>query len=257
MDTTLEMLLDPLQKTLARNHDSLVAVLGKLAPLAAVAGSKDESPDLPLWKQNADIWLKQREQVPAVTEAFHFTGDGTFETVDLEQFGFGRGGLLKPIEEPLNSIDGMLGRQFRGTVPVGSILIGGSLGLILGELADQWFTPNTSGFAWQNQLTKLGMIAGLVFIGKMLLSTTGVVAGVTVLGVQMIADILPLDKITDWILNLFNKTPKPRVAHSAQQWPVMRTAQVNGHQRVGNYYAGLRQAAPVGVPQHDALAGVL
>lgn len=108
-------------------------------------------------------------------------------------------GLLGAIETPINRAT----RQFN--VDVGSVLVGGVSGLVLGEVIDGFVSPqsDTGGVNFANVLAKGIGIAGFTMFGKQLMSPAGVAAGVTILSLQVLADILPLDRLVGNIVGFF------------------------------------------------------
>jgi len=156
------------------------------------------------------------------------------------------GGWLNAIESPLNRIE-------IGPLPLGTIVIGGATGLIIGELVDQFFAPRTAagGINYINLGVKAGAIFALGMFGRQLMSTGSVLLAAGIMGAQIIADVLPLSRLTDWILSLFGRTPATRYAHSAQNVS-------NGHRSTElTMHQDTAALSQWGVGRgHDLLAGV-
>lgn len=162
------------------------------------------------------------------------------------------GGLLEAVERPLN-----------GIIPnlhLGSVLVGGATGLVIGEIIDAYQLPKIPRLdAAKNpvldkngqpimdmNITNLAIKGGAMFLlgmlGPKLMGGTGVIVAVGILGAQIVADILPLGKLVDWILKWFKKTPAP-LAQFHQEIPVQEIP-VNRYMAQGaatrrDMYAGI------------------
>lgn len=111
-----------------------------------------------------------------------------------------RQGLLSPIERTLNPLIPSL--------PLGSIAVGGIVGIVLDELIDGFFPPLTStgSINMVNVAIKGGAAFLLTMLAKPLMSTQAIIIASGVLGLRVLGAILPLDKLVDWLLGLFGKT---------------------------------------------------
>ena len=150
------------------------------------------------------------------------------------------GGLLTAVETPLNGV-------FPGiNVPFGSILVGGTTGIVLGELIDGLVAPlNDAGNVNPaNVAVKIGVMVGVGALGKHLMTKTGVIVAVGVLGAQLFADILPLDKVVDWFKGLLPSK------NGAAQGNVLSQAD-----RVVHNYQ-VRQPPPIVPASADVLSGI-
>ena len=148
-------------------------------------------------------------------------------------------GILSTIERPLNSV--------LPGVPVGSIVVGGGAGLIVGEVIDGVINPRTSdgGINFANIAVKGAAAFAFAQFGSQALSRQGATAAVIVLGVQIIADVLPLDRAVNWIVD---KLGGLAVFNGSQTTP-QRQLTDGGHQ-----VADHSQTELVGRESNDVLA---
>lgn len=112
--------------------------------------------------------------------------------------------LLSVIEKPLNGIK----VPFVGS-KLGSVVVGGGIGLLLAEVnrgyQDTFPEPVPGAGISRKQRRIGGNIGGLVLIGlvgKKVMSNEANFAAATVLGVNIIADVLP---INEWVTNIVNR----------------------------------------------------
>ena len=127
------------------------------------------------------------------------TRDEAREEALMAQFKANMGqGLLTAIERPINQVS-------PAGIQLGSIAVGGAMGLFVGELVDGFVNPIGTGGGVNpvNLFAKAGAILVLNQAGGGLMSRPAVVASTVVLGVQMIRDILPIDRWVDQVLGLF------------------------------------------------------
>ena len=130
------------------------------------------------------------------------------ESADLKQKTEMEQVLTGAIERPLNRLIPVAG------INAGSLLVGGTLGLFLGEVIDGLVTEDLSA-ADPNRLfkteflvqagAKLAAAAVVHQVGGSFMSRQATNAAITVLGVQALADILPLDRWIEQVVRRFRR----------------------------------------------------
>lgn len=208
-------------------------------PQVIPTGAPAATMEAPAWLRDLSAWGQKVspgaswdyiQKRPSGEYAFLRQGDILKNqwTVELRE------GFLAPIERSLNSAFPM--------VPLGSIAFGTTLGIVAGEVIDGLVAPRTAigTINMANLATKLILGGIIVTLGKSIMTPVGALFAVGILGGQVLADILPLDKWVDWILGLFQK--KTTTAGQVYQ-PVQSSS---------NSY---RQATPMDSnARHDRLA---
>jgi hypothetical protein len=188
---------------------------------------------------------------PEADQVISMGQDGEYELVSradvaLQQWSAEmHQGALAPIERPLNALT--------PNVPAGSVLIGGSIGLLGGELIDGFVSPSNDagGVNMANVAVKAGAAFFLGAFGNRLLTKQGVLAGVVVLGLQVASDVLPLNEWIAAIVSRVNSIGGGEGAlQQAQEVAVARQRKLNA-----------AQPGPVGPVSsersQDVLGGVL
>lgn len=158
-----------------------------------------ESPYAAALAQVQDI-LKPGETylVPTAEKGFDATTrEALFKQVESEIVAkMSAGGLLGPIEQPLNGIGGL---------PLGSILVGTTTGFVVGEVVDLLTPPRnaTNSLNATNFLLKGGLAMAITTFGDQVMSKQATQFAAGTLVVQAVSEIVDLRKIAtqiaDWI----------------------------------------------------------
>ena len=143
--------------------------------------------------------------------------DGSYELADRSEIA------LEQIEaEMRQAITAPIESSFNGFVtglPIGSIGVGGTTGLVVGEVVDGLVSVhkldangalvlNADGnpeLNFANPIVKGVLAVGLSQFGGQVMSKQATLFAVGVLGVQILTDLLPIDGLVDRIVDLFNR----------------------------------------------------
>ncbi len=177
--------------------DSLAALIGEAVGPAVRLAFEENKPETPA----AFAAMAQELEDAAEGSLFERDAEGSIHSTDLQQLiarhetaGMEQS-ITSAVERPLNGII--------PNVKLGSIVIGGTIGLITGELVDGFApTENPDEIPVKNVAIKGGAMVGLAFYGTKFLSREARNSALTVLGLQVAADVLPLD---DWIQKIVDK----------------------------------------------------
>ena len=109
-----------------------------------------------------------------------------------------RAAILTPIETSLNPLTGKF--------PAGSVVVGGTVGLIIGEIVDGFWASGAFGLGatlptWAVKLATAGIIW---WSGKYVMSRQATTFATAVVVFQAVADFLPIDRIVSWFTSLFS-----------------------------------------------------
>jgi len=182
-NTALLAQLKPLQEFLAERQKEK-----EVSPLAALPWQVQMSKGTSSWPEG-----------PKPGQGIVVMRDGSYKLVPAAAIMGQGGGLLGAIEQPVNAIWPAL--------PLGSIAVGAVVGITVGELIDGFIPPKsaTGGVNMVNVVAKGGGILALTMFGPQLMSKTGTIIAVGLLGAQLLADLLPLDRLVQAIVNFFRK----------------------------------------------------
>ena len=175
--------------------------------------------------------LSKLPEAPKPGQSILMNQDGTFKILPKTAIMGAGGGLLGVIEQPVNS--------FWPTLPLGSVVVGGLVGMTLGELIDGFVPPKDAlgKTSMTNVIVKAVGMIGLSMYGSMIMSKTGVVISIGLLGAQLLADLLPVDQwirnLVNWVKSLFGQAPV------AQYRAAAAPTGFAGAQERNDLYAGL------------------
>lgn len=163
-------------------------------------------------------------------------------------------GFTSIIEKPLNSL-------IPG-VSAGSIAIGGGLALVVGELIDGIVeAPATDPDAFSPAATR-GLVKGVAAFGVAKLGTkftspTAARAAATVLTVQALTDLIPLDRAVDWFVGKVRKGTGQGTATAGYYGPAA-AYQGQGYDihAAANEIARGGQTVQIGSPGHDGVDSI-
>ena len=126
-----------------------------------------------------------------------------------------RGGLLSIVEDPLN--------KALPKFHLGSVLVGGVVGMVLGGVVDGVVNPrNADGsINFANVALKAGSILALGMWGGKLMGTPGQIVAIGVIGIQVLIDVVPqLGRMIDWIVAQVRRLIPAGTMAQHQQTPV-------------------------------------
>ena len=156
----------------------------------------------PEWLTPFNKWASGLPQAPTHTEIIEVHQDNSYSLLPRAEVdrivNMQRAGILSPIEGALNPLV--------PRVPLGSIAVGSTFGLIIGEIVDG-LVPGTTGEGNMNVMNifaKTLAAGGVFYFGGQLFSRQAALFAVGVLGAQVLADILPLDTIVDTVVGWFS-----------------------------------------------------
>lgn len=193
------------QLTAAQNLGQVLdARLKPLEEFLAAQKSTPGTPSTPLsllpWQASMHQHLAAYKEGPRPDQVITMHSDGSYKIVPAMSVGMGAGGgALTVIENPLNG--------FFPNIPIGSIVVGSVVGITLAELVDGLVPPRAAGgkMNMTNIAVKSGAIVALATFGPKLMTKTGTVIAIGLLGAQVLADILPLDEWIGKIVAFFRK----------------------------------------------------
>ena len=92
-------------------------------------------------------------------------------------------------------------------IPFGSVLLGGFPGIIVGDIIDGFIQPiDVNGnVAWGNLLTKGAVAAGGAMFLPRWLGDRPAMFFAGALVIQMLSDMLPLDRLSAWVVGMFSR----------------------------------------------------
>jgi len=92
-------------------------------------------------------------------------------------------------------------------IPFGSVLLGGFPGIIVGDIIDGFVQPiDVNGnVAWGNLLTKGAVAAGGAMFLPRWLGDRPAMFFAGALVIQMLSDMLPLDRLSAWVVGMFSR----------------------------------------------------
>ena len=217
-----------------------------LAPMKQSYQANADGPAgaVPAWKTAVLNSINGWDSQPKHGQVVEFQKDGTLKFLPAGAI-MGQGGFLGAVEGPINNV--------WPTIPFGSIAVGGSVGRTVGELLDGLVPPRTADgkVNFANIAGKGGGMLVLSMWGSKLMSRTGVIIAVAMLGMQVLTDLLPLDKwvmsIVNWFRKLFGQSPMgqhPGQGQSFKQQVTEVRAQdvglrADGAGSRGDLYAGI------------------
>lgn len=107
-------------------------------------------------------------------------------------------GILVQLEKPFNNLV--------PNVKMGSIVLGGVGGLLVGEVLDGFITPRTDEDKTNptNVIAKVAVAVGFASFGNKIATQQAANAAAVVLVTQVAADILPIDKWIDTVMGFFS-----------------------------------------------------
>ena len=124
-------------------------------------------------------------------------------------------GALSVIENPVNN--------FWPTLPLGSVLVGGVTGIVVGNVLDAVMAPKTldGKVNFTNVAVKAGAMVVLSMYGGKVMSGTGVLIAIGILGAQIVGDLFEaqLRKLINWLKSIFGKKASVNLRVDATQTP--------------------------------------
>ena len=195
---TKEALLGDIESLFAKHLPPAV-----VEPAAEMA--QDDPKPAPGWSADLLKFAQELPGKPKETTVIEMLPEGGYRLMDRGDIvretiaADMRQGILGPIEAAVNPVF--------PAIPLGSIAVGGLVGLIAGEVIDGVVSPTTDegGVNPANIGVKVVVAGGLWFVGRRAMSKQAVLFGITVLGIQVLADMLPLDRVVNWFVDLFNR----------------------------------------------------
>ncbi len=189
----------------AKSLDSAIAKIDWPAILKGTIAKMDQDPPAPAERGLAKLneWATARGDKPLDDdELIHITPDGVevFSANDVREHAVMRQAGVVGAALTLDDIGGL-------GIPFGSVLLGGIPGILTGEVIDGFISPTnaTGDVSWGNVFSKGLVAAGGAFLLPRWLGDRPAMFFAGVLVVQMISDVLPLDRLSAWLVGKFTK----------------------------------------------------
>ncbi len=175
------------------------------AVLKGSVAKMDQDPPAPAERSLARLneWATARGEKPlGDDEVIHITPDGVevFTASDIREHAVMRQAGILGAALTLDDIGGI-------GIPFGSVLLGGFPGIIVGDVLDGFVNPidANGNVAWGNLLAKGGFAAAGAFFLPRWIGDRPAMFFAGALVIQMMSDMLPLDRLSAWIVGQFNR----------------------------------------------------
>ncbi len=208
MDTpkvTLEDVRNEVSTSVTASLDTAIAKLDWPAILEGTIAKMDQVPPAPSERGLARLneWATARGDKPlGDDEVIHITPDGVevLTASDIREHAVMRQAGVLGAALTLDNIGGI-------GIPFGSVLLGGFPGIIVGDVLDGFVNPidANGNVAWGNLLAKGGIAAAGAFFLPRWIGDRPAMFFAGALVIQMMSDMLPLDRLSAWIVGQFNR----------------------------------------------------
>jgi len=227
MDTPT-VTLEDVRRQVAESLDTAVgkidwdAVLG--GTIAKMAQDRPAPAERGLARLNE--WATARGDKPlGDDELIHITPDGVevFTAEQVREHAVMRQAGVVGAALTLDDIGGL-------GIPFGSVLLGGVPGVIAGDVIDGFISPTgpTGDVSWGNVFSKGLVAAGGAYLLPRWLGDRPAMFFAGALVVQMLSDVLPLDRFSAWVVGMFNKDATASARYQAAAAAQRRAATAQG-----------------------------